>query len=55
MARLRAELPGGERARVVAHGGLADLVARVATCIDVVEPHLILRGLRLAYDRLRAP
>jgi type III pantothenate kinase len=54
VARLRMELPGGERARVVAHGGLADLVARVSTCIDVVEPHLILRGLRLAYDQLRA-
>ncbi|MGH2516146.1 MAG: type III pantothenate kinase, partial [Ktedonobacterales bacterium] len=34
VARLRAELPGGERARVIAHGGLADLMARVTPCID---------------------
>ncbi len=54
VARLRAELPGGDHAKVVAHGGLADLISRVTTCIDVVDPHLILRGLRLAYDRVRA-
>ena len=54
VARLRAELPGGDHAKVVAHGGLADLVASVSTSIDIVEPHLILRGLRLAYDQLRA-
>ncbi len=55
VARLRAELPGGGTStRVVAHGGLADLVAGVTSCIDIVDAHLILRGLRLAYDRLRA-
>lgn len=55
IARLRAELPGGARARVVAHGGLADLIARVTPSIDVVDAHLILRGLRLVYDHLRPP
>ncbi len=52
IARLRGEIPGGEAAFVVAHGGLADLMSRVTTAIDVVDPHLILRGLRLAYLRL---
>ncbi len=53
VARLRAELPGGDRARVVAHGGLADVMARVTPCIDVVDPHLVLHGLRLTYERLQ--
>ncbi len=54
VTRLRAELPEGERARIIAHGGLAELIARVTPCIDVVEPNLILRGLRIAYDELQA-
>lgn len=53
VSRLRQEIPGGQRARVIAHGGLAELIARVAPCIDVVEPNLILRGLRIAYDQLQ--
>ena len=53
VARLRAELPGGERARVIAHGGLADLVAQVTSAIDVVDPTLLLTGLRVAYTRLK--
>jgi type III pantothenate kinase len=53
VTRLRAEMPGGERAKVVAHGGLADRIVRVTPCIDIVDPHLILRGLRIAYDELR--
>ena len=53
VARLRAELPGGSRARVVAHGGLADLVAKVTPAIDVVDSTLLLTGLRLAYTRLK--
>jgi type III pantothenate kinase len=52
--RLRSEMPGGERARVIAHGGLAEVMARITPCIDVVDPNLILSGLRLAYTRLRA-
>ncbi len=54
VARLRAEAEVGLGARVIAHGGLADVMARVTPCIDVVDPNLILRGLRVAYDRLRA-
>ena len=52
--RLRREIPGGERAKVIAHGGLADVVAGVTPSIDVVDPNLLLRGLRIAFDRVRA-
>ncbi|MFI5273545.1 MAG: type III pantothenate kinase [Ktedonobacterales bacterium] len=54
VARLRRELPGGERARVIAHGGLAELMARVTPAIETVDSNLILHGLRLAYDHLTA-
>jgi type III pantothenate kinase len=54
VARLRAELPGGQDARVVAHGGLADVMASVTPSIDIVDPHIVLAGLRLTYERLRA-
>lgn len=54
VARLREEIPGGARARVIAHGGLADVVAGVTPCIDVVDPNLLLRGLRVAFDHVRA-
>jgi type III pantothenate kinase len=52
VARLRAELPGGERAKVIAHGGLAELMAGVTPCIDRVNPHIVLEGLHLTYERL---
>jgi type III pantothenate kinase len=52
VTRLRAEVPSGERATVIAHGGLADVIARVTPCIDVVDANLILNGLRLAYDHI---
>lgn len=54
VARLRGEIPGGARAKVIAHGGLADLVAGVTPSIDVVDSNLLLRGLRIAFDRLRS-
>ncbi|MGE5701912.1 MAG: type III pantothenate kinase [Clostridia bacterium] len=38
-------------AKVVATGGLAPLVANEAKCIDVVDPNLTLKGLRLIYAR----
>jgi type III pantothenate kinase len=52
VARFRAELGGA--ARVVATGGLAEVVARRTEVIDVVEPHLVLEGLRLFYERRAA-
>jgi type III pantothenate kinase len=52
VARLRNDVPGGDRAKVIAHGGLAELMAGVTTCIDVVDTNLLLNGLRVAYDRI---
>ncbi len=52
VARLRLELPGGERARVIAHGGLAEIIAQATPVIEIVNQYLILEGLRLAYERL---
>ena len=37
----------GEDARVIATGGLADVIARHTAVIDAVEPHLVLQGLAL--------
>lgn len=47
--RIEEEL--GERAKVVATGGLADLVSQDSKEIEVVEPFLTLEGLRLIYRR----
>jgi len=40
----------GEDARVVATGGLADVVAKHTSAIDAVEPHLVLAGLAIWYE-----
>ncbi|WIG61754.1 MAG: Pantothenate kinase type III, CoaX-like [Ktedonobacterales bacterium] len=53
VTRLRREIPGGERAHVIAHGGLAEVMAGVTPCIDTVDSNLLLNGLRIAYERLR--
>jgi len=39
--------------KVVATGGLATLIANGTDCIDVVDLHLTLKGLRLIYERNR--
>ncbi len=39
--------------KVVATGGLAQLMAEVAQSIEVVEPHLTLEGLRIIYSKIR--
>ncbi len=52
VGRLRAEL-GGE-ARVVATGGLADLIAPESGVIETIEPDLALIGLRLFYELNRS-
>jgi pantothenate kinase type III len=36
----------GERARVIAAGGMAGVVAAETSVIECVEPHLMLHGLR---------
>jgi type III pantothenate kinase len=52
VARMRHAI--GEDARVVATGGLADVVAKHTDAIDAVEPHLVLQGLALWHASLRA-
>lgn len=48
VARFKAEL--GPETRVVATGGLAEVVARETQVIDVVDPWLTLHGLRIVYE-----
>jgi len=47
VARIQQEI--GEKAKVVATGGYAELIAEETTVIDVVDPNLTLIGLRLIY------
>jgi len=47
VARIQQEL--GEKAKVVATGGYAELIARETAVIDEVNPNLTLIGLRLIY------
>ncbi|MBI5837291.1 MAG: type III pantothenate kinase [Candidatus Eisenbacteria bacterium] len=51
VARIRREMGG--RAQVIATGGLAELVARDSRTIQVVDPHLTLKGLKLIDSGLR--
>lgn len=46
--RIQAELE--EPARVIATGGLADIIAREVRAIQVVDPHLTLHGLRFLFE-----
>jgi len=48
IARIQKEL--GEKARVVATGGYAELIAKETSVIDTVNPTLTLTGLRLIYS-----
>ena len=52
VARMKKEL-GGD-AKVVATGGLANLIAGEVTCIDAVEPELTLLGVRIIYQHNQA-
>lgn len=47
--RMKKEL--GENTKVIATGGLANLISQESTVIDVVDPFLTLHGLRLIYER----
>ncbi len=40
--------------KVIATGGLAPVIAEIATTIDVVDPLLTLKGLKLIYDKNKA-
>lgn len=47
----RTQQEADTRARVIATGGFAGLIAAETTCIDEVDPFLTLDGLRLIYER----
>lgn len=49
--RIEAEL--GEKTRVIATGGLADLIADDSECIETVDHFLTLEGMRLVYLKNR--
>jgi type III pantothenate kinase len=51
VARLRAEMGGA--VKVLATGGLAEMVARETVTIERVEPNLVHEGLRLHFESLR--
>ncbi len=53
VARFRAEL--GPAMKVVATGGLAELIARETPVIDIVDPWLTLHGLCIIYELNRLP
>lgn len=48
--RIQKEL-GPKRARVIATGGYAELLARETKVIEIVDPFLTLTGLRVIYER----
>jgi type III pantothenate kinase len=49
--RIRAELPGGDSAIVLATGGLADVISGESATIQHVDANLTLDGLRLIWER----
>ena len=49
VARMRAEM--GVDAKVIATGGLAEIVAKQTPVIDAVDPHLSLVGLELFHRK----
>ncbi|GAC1342730.1 MAG: type III pantothenate kinase [Ktedonobacteraceae bacterium] len=56
ISRLRQEIPGvteHQQVKIIAHGGLAQLMAPIIPEIQYVNQYLPLEGLRLAYTRLR--
>lgn len=51
LRRLVAEL--GPRTTVVGTGGLAHTIVSRSDLLKIIEPHMVLEGLRLIYDRVR--
>ena len=52
VTRIQKELP--EKAKVVATGGYAEVIAKETKIFDALEPELVLIGLRLIYEMNRA-
>jgi type III pantothenate kinase len=56
ISRLRKEIPGvteESTVKIIAHGGLAELMSPIIPEIQYVNQYLPLEGLRLAYKKLR--
>jgi type III pantothenate kinase len=53
LARIKREVPNLNK--VIATGGLASIFAEDSEHIEHVDPELTLRGLKIIYDRNRAP
>jgi type III pantothenate kinase len=55
VGRLKREIaPDGAAVKVIATGGLAEVIAPATAAIDRVDPQLTLQGLRIAYELSRA-
>ena len=52
--RIKGSWPRSQRPRVIATGGVAEIVAPLCSEIDSVEPHLTLQGLQIAHSLLTA-
>jgi len=52
--RIIAEWPNPGKPMVIGTGGLAEILAPLCNCFDVLDPYLTLRGLHLAFRLLRA-
>jgi type III pantothenate kinase len=52
--RIKAEWPTRATPKVIATGGFAELVRPLCREIELVEPHLTLHGLRMAFEILNA-
>jgi type III pantothenate kinase len=50
VARIRRELSGQGHVKVIATGGLAEVIARETPVIEIIAPWLTLDGLRLIYE-----
>jgi type III pantothenate kinase len=48
VARFKAEL--GDETQVIGTGGLANLIARETEAIEIVDPWLTLKGLRIVWE-----
>ncbi len=53
IARFRQEMVDMGPAKVIATGGLADVIASQTTMVDIIDPMLTLEGLRLIYEMNR--
>jgi type III pantothenate kinase len=53
VARFRAEL--GSEMKTIGTGALVELIAKETASIDIIEPWLALKGLKIVYDLNRGP